>query len=243
MTEPTYNEVFIADVFVHVILLLIILTAFFYLIIEPSGSKVIVKNASKSIINFIGKFKFSLAKKSIQILPEALTNLTEGEFHGCTSCIPSPQQVSEVENKPFGKQELNKSCAQAGFSGKCLDEPTCVEKNTNKGIGEKLADYILKVGDPHTTNINLSIRNMNFVVIGALVIGFLIYIMALRFGCGKKINVWGLLSRNLFLFMIIAIFELGFFIMVGKKFIPVHTDFLEQKIVEVAKEKFCLAKN
>jgi len=216
MTEPTYNEVFIADVFVHVILLLIILTAFFYLIIEPSGSKVIVKNASKSIINFIGKFKFGLVEKSIQILPKALTNLTEGEFHGCTSCIPSPQQVSEVENKPFGKEELN---------------------------SEKLADYILKVGDPHTTNINLSIRNMNFVVIGALVIGFLIYIMALRFGCGKKINVWGLLSRNLFLFMIIAIFELGFFIMVGKKFIPVHTDFLEQKIVEVAKEKFCPAKN
>jgi hypothetical protein len=243
MTEPTYNEVFIADVFVHVILLLIILTAFFYLIVEPSGSKVIVKNASKSIMNFIGKFKFNLAhsnksnESNESILPAALRNLK-----GCTSCIPSsPPQVPKGEN--FGREKLNKSCAQAGFSGKCLDEPTCVEQNTSKGIGEKLADYILNVGDPHTTNINLSIRNMNLFVIGALVIGFLIYIMALRFGCGKKINVWELLSKNLFLFMIIAIFELGFFIMVGKKFIPVHTDFLEQKIVEVAKEKFCSAKN
>lgn len=237
MTEPTYNEVFIADVFVHVILLLIILTAFFYLIVEPTGSKVIVKNASKSIMNFIGKFKFNQATQLKTILPEALRNLK-----GCTSCIPSsPQQVPKGEK--FGIEKLNKSCAQAGFSGKCLDEPTCVEQNTSKGIGENLADYILNVGDPHTTNINLSIRNMNLFVIGALVIGFLIYIMALRFGCGKKINVWELLSKNLFLFMIIAIFELGFFIMVGKKFIPVHTDFLEQKIVEVAKEKFCSPKN
>jgi len=241
MTEPTYNEVFIADVFVHVILLLIILTAFFYLIVEPTGSKVIVKNASKSIMNFIGKFKFNLSEKQDSILPQALRNL-DLEGLGCTSCIPSsPPQVPKGEN--FGIEKLNKSCAQAGFSGKCLDEPTCVEQNTSKGIGEKLADYVLNVGDPHTTNINLSIRNMNLFVIGALVIGFLIYIMALRFGCGKKINVWELLSKNLFLFMIIAIFELGFFIMVGKKFIPVHTDFLEQKIVEVAKEKFCSAKN
>jgi len=135
----------------------------------------------------------------------------------------------EVENAI--KSEICNVCPQSVIKSLKRNLP-CVNTNcTNKTYGDLLKEYYKT--DEGSINIsNKSLILVLTIVLSGIFLFLLFYVLTLTNSCRKSIPIGKLLVENLFLFVLIGIFEALFFFYVAKKYIPVKPSYLTTSIIK-----------
>lgn len=136
----------------------------------------------------------------------------------------------EVENAI--KSEICNVCPQSVIKSLERTLP-CVNSNDcpKTTYGDLLKEYY----KTDEGSINISNKNLILVltiVLSGIFLFLLFYVLTLTNSCRKSIPIGKLLVENLFLFVLIGIFEALFFFYVAKKYIPVKPSYLTTSIIK-----------
>ena len=169
--EVTYTDSLIVDIFIHVIILLIILSSVFWILVVPLGKKTINNEINKEIEHLI------------------------------YNKLLSNPHCDDIRN-----------ITEDSISDAIYDVYTSISSNLQETYNEP---------DQTAQTYNKWLLKVNIIIIILLIISFIIMIIILKQNCNKNINVFKILSENIFLFLLIGVVEYFFFINIATQYVPV----------------------